>query len=55
MCHITETSDDGGILNFEIDSRKKDTSFQCAKCHIAFGRMPVPESHIKAIAALSGK
>jgi len=55
MCHITETSDDGGILNFEIDARKKDTSFQCAKCHIAFGRMPVPESHIKAIAALSGK
>jgi hypothetical protein len=55
MCHITETSDDGGILNFEIDARKKDTSFQCAKCHIAFGRMPVPESHIKAITALSGK
>lgn len=55
MCHITETSDDGGILNFEIDARKKDAAFQCVKCHITFGKMPVPESHIKAIAALSGK
>lgn len=55
MCHITETSDDGGILNFEIDSRKKDAGFQCVKCHIAYGKMPVPESHLKAIAALAGK
>lgn len=52
MCHITETSDDGGILNYEIDSRKKDASFQCVKCHIAFGKLPIPESHFKAI---SGK
>jgi nitrate/TMAO reductase-like tetraheme cytochrome c subunit len=52
MCHITETSDDGGILNYEIDSRKKDASFACAKCHIAFGKLPIPESHFKAI---SGK
>lgn len=54
MCHITETSDDGGILNFEIDARKKDASFQCVKCHIAFGKMPVPESHFKAISNLAG-
>jgi hypothetical protein len=50
-CHITETSDDGGALNFEIDSRKADANFQCTKCHIAFGKMPVPDSHYKAIAA----
>ncbi len=55
LCHITETSDDGGILNFEIDSRKKEANFQCVKCHIAFGRMPIPESHIKAIATAAGK
>lgn len=51
MCHITATSDDGGILNYEIDERKKNASFQCVKCHIAFGRQPIPESHFKAIAA----
>lgn len=55
MCHITATSDDGGILNFEIDSRKKDANFQCVKCHIAYGKSPIPESHFKAITALSGK
>jgi hypothetical protein len=51
MCHITATADDGGVLNFEVDARKKDAKFQCVKCHIAFGKSPVPESHIKAIAA----
>jgi hypothetical protein len=55
MCHITETSDDGGILNYEIDSRKKDASFQCVKCHIAYGKMPIPESHFKAIPTPAGK
>lgn len=49
LCHITETSDDGGVLNYEIDERKKNPKFQCVKCHIAFGRMPIPESHLKAI------
>ncbi len=49
LCHITETSDDGGILNYEIDLRKKDAKFQCVKCHIAFGKLPIPESHFKAI------
>jgi len=53
-CHITATSDDGGILNFEVDSRKKDLKFQCAKCHIAFGQLAIPASHNKAIAAQSG-
>jgi hypothetical protein len=52
MCHITETSEDGGILNFEVDARKKDASFACVKCHIAFGKSPIPESHFKAISGL---
>lgn len=54
LCHITEKTDDGGILNFEVDARKKDAKFQCVKCHIAYGKMPIPESHLKAIAD-SGK
>jgi hypothetical protein len=51
MCHITATADDGGILNFEADARQKDAKFQCAKCHLAFGKDPMPESHVKAIEA----
>src|SRR5580765_8583601 len=48
-CHITTTTDDGGALNFEIDSRKKDPKFVCAKCHVTFGNEPVPENHPQAI------
>jgi hypothetical protein len=56
LCHITETSDDGGTLNYEVDSRKKDANFACVKCHIAFGKRAIPESHLKAIAdAAAGK
>jgi hypothetical protein len=53
-CHITATSDDGGILNFEIDSRKTNAKFQCVKCHLSFGGAAIPESHIKAIAVQAG-
>jgi len=48
-CHITQTTDDGGALNFEIDSRKKDPNFVCTKCHITFGKEPIPENHAQAI------
>jgi hypothetical protein len=48
-CHITTTTDDGGALNFEIDSRKKDPNFVCTKCHITFGKEPIPENHPQAI------
>jgi len=51
-CHITATSDDGGILNYEIDSRKKDAKFECVKCHVAFGKSPIPDSHFKAVAGV---
>lgn len=50
MCHITGTSADGGILNYEIDERKKNAKFECVKCHITFGRSPIPDSHLKAVA-----
>jgi Class III cytochrome C family len=55
LCHITATADDGGILNFEVDARKKDTKFQCVKCHLAFGKSAIPDSHFKAIAAQTGQ
>ena len=50
-CHATATSDDGGALNFEIDSRTKTPTFQCVKCHVTFGKMAIPTSHIDAIKA----
>jgi hypothetical protein len=48
-CHITATTDDGGALNFEIDAKKKDPNFTCTKCHVTFGKGPIPESHPQAI------
>lgn len=48
-CHVTATTDDGGALNFELDQRKKDPAFVCTKCHVAFGKEAVPESHPTAI------
>ena len=48
-CHITATADDGGILNYEVDSRRASETFMCVKCHLAYGKSAIPESHIKAI------
>ena len=48
-CHVTATSDDGGILNYEIDQRKANSAFVCTKCHISFGKDALPEGHLKAI------
>jgi hypothetical protein len=48
-CHITQTLDDGGALNFEIDSRKKNPNFVCSKCHETFGKEALPENHAQAI------
>ena len=48
-CHITNTLDEGGALNFEIDSRRKNPNFVCTKCHVTFGKGPVPENHPQAI------
>ncbi|REJ75525.1 MAG: hypothetical protein DWQ32_16715 [Acidobacteria bacterium] len=53
-CHITATSDDGGILNYEIDSRKENPKFRCTKCHLGYSDLPVPESHTRAIEDLAG-
>ena len=48
-CHVTATLDDGGILNYEIDQRKKSATFVCTKCHLSSGSRPVPASHVNAI------
>jgi hypothetical protein len=53
-CHATATSDDGGAINFEADSKKANGKFECSKCHITYGKKPIPESHIKAIQAAGG-
>ena len=55
MCHATATSDDGGALNFEVDARKANAAFSCSKCHTAFGKLLLPDSHTKAIADAAGK
>jgi hypothetical protein len=48
-CHVTATADEGGALNFEIQARRSNPKFECTKCHIAFGKLPVPDSHLKAL------
>lgn len=48
-CHATATLDEGGILNYEIDQKKKNPSFVCTKCHITFGKQGVPASHVSLI------
>jgi hypothetical protein len=48
-CHATATLDEGGILNYEIDQKKKNANFACTKCHIVFGKQNVPASHLSAI------
>ena len=48
-CHVTATTDDGGILNHEIDQKKKNPSFVCTKCHITYGKETVPINHVEAI------
>ncbi|MEP7076351.1 MAG: cytochrome c3 family protein, partial [Acidobacteriota bacterium] len=49
-CHATATSDDGGALNFEVDARKANAAFQCIKCHVTFGKLAIPQSHLDVIA-----
>src|ERR1035437_6325305 len=54
-CHATPTSDDGGALNYEMDQRNKNPKFQCAKCHVTFGKLAIPASHKQALTAATGK
>jgi len=37
-------------VNAEADQKKADPKFTCTKCHMTFGKQPIPASHLKAIA-----
>ncbi len=52
-CHITATLDDGGVLNTEIEARKKDVKSECVKCHLTYGKSAIPDSHLKAVSELA--
>ncbi|MFL6276340.1 MAG: cytochrome c3 family protein [Blastocatellia bacterium] len=54
-CHVTPSAADGGALNLEAEQKKASPAFQCTKCHVQLGKQPVPESHLKAIAAMKDK
>jgi hypothetical protein len=54
-CHITSTADEEGILNYVIEQRKANPAFQCTKCHIVFGKQPIPKSHLDALEAIKKK
>ena len=49
-CHVTATPDEGGALTFEVDRRRADPGFSCAKCHVAYAKRPVPQGHVEAVA-----
>src|SRR2546421_1612939 len=48
-CHITTTVDEGGALNFQVDSKQEGPNVVCTKCHVTLGKGPMPESHSLAI------
>lgn len=52
-CHVTASADEGGILNFEVEERRTKPSFQCAKCHLVYGREALPKSHADALVKAS--
>lgn len=50
-CHIKATAPKK-ILNIEVDKKTADTAFQCAKCHVNFGKVAkeeIPKSHLDAV------
>lgn len=52
-CHIKPTPPKK-ILNIEIDKKNADPAFNCAKCHVNFGKVPkeqIPKSHTDAVSA----
>lgn len=46
-CHINQRPKK--ILNEEVEKRQADANFQCAKCHVNYGRQPIPKSHSDAV------
>ena len=52
-CHIEATTE--GILNLEVEKKKANTGFQCVKCHVNNGKMPLPLTHASAISKAGKK
>ena len=52
-CHIESSSE--GVLNLAVEKKRADPTFQCTKCHLDNGGRPLPESHVKAVAAAEQK
>jgi len=46
-CHVEPTGE--GVLNIAVARKKAEPNFQCTKCHVINGRLPVPESHVRAV------
>lgn len=46
-CHIRARPK--GILNDEVEKRRADAAFACAKCHVNLGSAPLPASHAEAV------
>jgi hypothetical protein len=52
-CHIESNTE--GILNYEIAEKRKNSGFQCAKCHIILGKNPPPQNHLDALPKSTAK
>lgn len=52
-CHTEPPPD--GVLNTEIAQREANPKFECVKCHVANGRLPLPPSHASALPAPAPK
>ena len=46
-CHVENNTD--GVLNAEIEQKRKSPAFQCTKCHIILGKQPIPADHLDAL------
>ena len=46
-CHIETNTD--GILNYEIEQKRANPSFQCSKCHVLLGKNAIPQDHLEAL------
>ncbi len=50
-CHIKPAPREK-ILNYEVKKKTGDATFQCSKCHVNFGNVPIeqiPKSHMDAV------
>ncbi len=53
-CHIKATIPKK-ILNLEVEKRRDDSSFRCAKCHINYGTEAIPQTHLDAVSVAKPK